>query len=439
VGYFLMALVGAVGGGICVFVALLNKYNALEEQRRQQRTRAEEINERIHSVNSKTKELTTNWEQLRAAEAEFKARAVSYQELRSENLLLKTDLRNLDVHLHKLKIDGDLERQTRKQVDSKAQELAARYLKENVKWIGASLNQNNYAACKQRLQDAIQRCRSLGLDVPATDEASLLADLKRDYEMAVRAALEREEQARIRAQIREEQMREREIQREVQRLQQEKAAIQAALTKALAQAHDQHTAEIEDLRARLADAEAKSDRAISQAQLTKAGHVYVISNIGSFGEGVFKVGMTRRLEPMDRVCELGDASVPFPFDVHMMIASDDAPTLERALHRELHQTGMNRINPRREFFKSDVQAIYQIVKQHHGEVEYIVDAEAIQYRQSLSMSDDDQEYIENVYDQLDDDVIETDEDATPGECPSSSDATIIAAGVPEQQPLASNN
>ena len=309
-------------------------------------------------------------------------------------------------------------------LDERSNLLAARYLKDNVKWIGSSLNPNNYVTCKQRLQDVIKRCRSIGFNNSAADEATLLADLKGEYEKVVRAALEREEQARIRAQIRDEKMREREIQRELQRLDREREAIKAALDRALAEARNQHSDEVDRLTARLAEAEARSQRAVSQAQLTKAGHVYVISNIGSFGENIFKIGMTRRLEPMDRVCELGDASVPFPFDVHMMIAADDAPTLENAIHRKLHKLRINKVNPRREFFKIDIASISAIVKEHHGEVEYVADAEALQYRQSLTISDEDQEFIEQVYDGLDDDGLVPDEDAPTDECASASTETL---------------
>jgi multidrug efflux pump subunit AcrA (membrane-fusion protein) len=218
----------------------------------------------------------------------------------------------------------------------------------------------------------------------------------------VRAAFEREEQARIKAQIREEQQREREIQRELERADKEQAVVREALARALAKAEDEHSAEVESLRARLAELEAKK-RAISQAQLTKAGHVYVISNIGSFGEGVFKIGMTRRLEPIDRVKELGDASVPFPFDVHMMISCDNAPTLETALHQRFLKQQINKTNPRKEFFKTDIEAIVQVVREHHGEVEFTADAEALQYHQSLTMSDEDQQFIDDVFDRLEDD------------------------------------
>ena len=92
-------------------------------------------------------------------------------------------------------------------------------------------------------------------------------------------------------------------------------------------------AQLRELNVKLVEAEEKSMKAISMAQQTKKGHVYIISNLGSFGEDVYKIGLTRRLDPNERVRELGDAGVPFPFDVHAMLASDDAPALETALHR----------------------------------------------------------------------------------------------------------
>jgi hypothetical protein len=125
--------------------------------------------------------------------------------------------------------------------------------------------------------------------------------------------------------------------------------------------------------------------------------VYIISNVGSFGEGVFKVGMTRRLQPHERVDELSCAEVPFCFDIHMMINCKDAPALENALHRELHKLRVNKINPRKEFFKADMQTLVELVKKHHGEVEYTADAEALEYRQSLSLTDEESLYIEQVY------------------------------------------
>ncbi|HET6329092.1 MAG TPA: GIY-YIG nuclease family protein [Planctomycetaceae bacterium] len=315
---------------------------------------------------------------------------------------MKRDLHNLELHVRKLKLDQELQSKTQESLDLKVKDLGARYLKENVKWLGSSLNAHNFASCKQRLQDVIDRCRGIGFDVPAPYESQLHTELREEYQRVVRAAFEREEQARIKAQIREEQLRQREVDRELAQLEREREAINVALEKALADARGQYSEEVERLKARLAEAEEKK-RAVSQAQLTKAGHVYVISNIGSFGDGVFKVGLTRRLDPHDRVKELGSASVPFPFDVHMMISCKDAPTLECALHRKLFKLRINKANPRKEFFKTDIATIASVVKEHHGEIDYIADAEALQYRQSLEMSDEDQQFVESVYAGLDDD------------------------------------
>ncbi len=114
------------------------------------------------------------------------------------------------------------------------------------------------------------------------------------------------------------------------------------------------------------------------------------------GDGIFKIGMTRRLEPMDRVKELGSASVPFPFDVHMMISCDDAPALENALHHELHTSRVNRVNFRKEYFKTNIKTIRDIVERNHGEVDYVADAEALEYYESQQMTDEDFSYIESV-------------------------------------------
>lgn len=115
----------------------------------------------------------------------------------------------------------------------------------------------------------------------------------------------------------------------------------------------------------------------------KAGYVYIISNVGAFGEGVYKIGMTRRLEPMDRIDELGDASVPFDFDVHALIFSEDAPGLEASLHRAFEDRKLNMINTRREFFRVSLDEIKTVVKNNFDKtVEFIDIPAAEQYRQS---------------------------------------------------------
>lgn len=265
--------------------------------------------------------------------------------------------------------------------------LGAKLLVESEKLIVAKMTTRNYPAQKEKLRALIATVRALEVEVTSAQERQILESLDRDYAALLRKEYERDEQNRIKAQIREEQRLEREIERERKRVEAEQKAVEKALNEALERAHGEHSAEVEMLRERLAEAEARSERAKSMAQLTKAGHIYVVSNLGAFGEGVYKVGMTRRLEPLDRVKELGDASVPFPFDVHMMISCEDAPRLENALHRALLFRRINRVNLRKEFFRADLDEIHRLVVENHGEVEYVADPEALEYRESIAMSD----------------------------------------------------
>ncbi len=146
-----------------------------------------------------------------------------------------------------------------------------------------------------------------------------------------------------------------------------------------------YEAKLLELSERLHAAEERSQRALSMAQQTRTGHVYVISNIGSFGEDVFKIGMTRRLEPQDRVRELGDASVPFEFDIHAMIFSEDAPTLERSLHKTFLKTQINKVNPRKEFFRLSLADIRNEVDRIGAETHWTMTAAAMHYRESLAI------------------------------------------------------
>ncbi len=321
-----------------------------------------------------------------------------------------------------------------------AEAIAKQYLTLILAFNKKKLDETNYATCKERLSVAIASCRQIGIEITAEDEKRELDALKRDYELAVRAAFEREEQARIRKQIREEERLQRKLREEEEKARREKAAIEKALAEAKAKEEARRaaelaalqaqlreaaeaqraaevaaleerlreaeerakddaaaqSAEIAELQEKLADAEARATRALSMAQQTRAGHVYILSNIGSFGEDVYKVGMTRRLEPQERVDELSGAAVPFPFDVHMMLSCDDAPALENALHRALHKKRVNKVNVRKEFFRVPLDEIIEEAKKHCATVEYVADAEALQYYESLRMTDEDVEFVESV-------------------------------------------
>ncbi|EFU4607188.1 GIY-YIG nuclease family protein, partial [Salmonella enterica] len=209
-----------------------------------------------------------------------------------------------------------------------------------------------------------------------------------------KAQEEKEYQAELKRQMREEKQRQDELdqqQREAEEEEQRLAEQQRLLEEALLAAEGAHREELErqrlELEQKIQDVHQQYERAKSMAQLTKQGHVYVISNIGSFGENVFKIGMTRRLEPMERVKELSGAAVPFDFDVHAMISCDDAPALEKTLHDHLESYRINRVNLRKEFFRVELSRIIDEVERHHGQVEYIADPVALQYLQSLEYAE----------------------------------------------------
>ncbi|AOW82978.1 DUF4041 domain-containing protein [Vibrio cholerae] len=220
-------------------------------------------------------------------------------------------------------------------------------------------------------------------------------ECKLQYQYTLKKQEEVAEQQLIKEQIREEQRAIKEFEKAIADAEKEEKMYRNLLDKAqreLANATEQERSEMEKriamLEQQLAEAEAKEERAKSMAEQTRKGHVYVISNIGSFGEDVYKIGLTRRLEPMDRVKELGDASVPFPFDVHAMIYTDDAPALETALHREFNSKRVNAVNLRKEFFNVDLASIQEAVEKIAGiEAEFKMTALAEDYYESLRLSE----------------------------------------------------
>lgn len=205
------------------------------------------------------------------------------------------------------------------------------------------------------------------------------------YQFALKKQEELEEQRAIREQIREEQRAIKEYQRAISEAEKEERLYRKLLEKARSELQTSTEeeraaaeAKIAALEQQLAEAEAKEERAKSMAEQTRKGHVYVISNLGSFGKDIYKIGLTRRLEPMDRVKELGDASVPFSFDVHAMIYVEDAPALENALHREFNERRVNLVNHRKEFFNVELNEIRRAVQNiagHEAEFKTTIAAE----------------------------------------------------------------
>ncbi|MBQ9950647.1 MAG: GIY-YIG nuclease family protein [Clostridia bacterium] len=181
------------------------------------------------------------------------------------------------------------------------------------------------------------------------------------------------------------------LEQERKKVEAEEAKYKQEIERITEQMQKAHDSELEKLRKRLEEMNSMINKVeekkaeIINLQNGKAGTVYIISNIGSFGDQVFKVGMTRRLEPQDRVNELGDASVPFPFDVHSFIFSEDAVALETALHHELNNRRVNKVNLRKEFFNVSIDELQAIVERIDPTAPFKVTALAEQYRQSLSI------------------------------------------------------
>jgi hypothetical protein len=261
----------------------------------------------------------------------------------------------------------------------------------------ANVSWNNAQRMDQRIRKAFEDINKLGgvLHIRIADAYLMLKieELRMTQEFEQKRYEEREEQRRIREQIREEELAQKEIEKTLAESESDEEKYSTAIarardeaTKAMGVKLEKLTEQISKFEAKLDEARRKKERAIARAQLTKSGFVYVISNIGSFGERVFKIGMTRRLEPMDRIYELSGAAVPFPFDLHAMLYSDDAPSLEHELHRLFEGRRLNKVNARREFFQDvSLEEIEGFVRTRGLSAQFLQIPEAREYRQTLVM------------------------------------------------------
>ncbi len=268
----------------------------------------------------------------------------------------------------------------------------ADYCVDNVKF-------DNIELGEKRIRQSFETCNRLGrvMTVRLSDEYLNLKldELRLAHEFQVKKQEEKEEAKRMREELREQQKLEQEIRAAREKIAKERKHFAAALRDLNARlekvASDEERAL---LLAKIAEVEAgrtdldKEEKAIDyREQNAKAGYVYVISNIGAFGEGVYKIGMTRRLDPMERIDELGDASVPFWFDVHAMVFSDNAPALEARLHERFAAGRVNKVNGRKEFFRADLAEIESVIRSNYDAVvEVTHEAAAEQYRESLRMT-----------------------------------------------------
>lgn len=267
----------------------------------------------------------------------------------------------------------------------------------------AKVKATNFQTMENRIRKSFEAVNKLGQmqECYMSEEYRdlRLEELQLEYEHAQKVQAEREEQRAIKEEMRQQAIAEKEAERAQQEAEREQRQYQAALEKARAEMarvdaekevdaqvqQEKHSAmesRIAELEQMMAEANAKQERAMSLAQQTRSGHVYVISNIGSFGTHVYKIGMTRRLDPMDRIWELSDASVPFDFDVHAIIYTDDAPGLESELHQRFAERRINVVNERKEFFHVTIEEIAEVVRERCGDIELTLAAEAAEFLQS---------------------------------------------------------
>ena len=283
-----------------------------------------------------------------------------------------------------------------------AKKLALRAFNSECDNIIASVKYSNFEPCKKRIEKSQDVLQHVGNDLkqggypigPSHAYMKLkIEELHLAHEYRLKLQDEKEEQKAARAQLREAKKLEKEIEDARRAIEKEKKhfanallALQKQLLSASVVEREALIAKQAELEAKLGDLEVKLKDIDYRESNQKAGFVYVISNIGAFGENVFKIGVTRRLDAQERIDDLGDASVPFEFDVHAIIFSDDAYSLEKHLHQKFASRKVNLVNHRREFFNAPLDEIKSVIRESYDKtVEWTDLPQAEQYRTSEKM------------------------------------------------------
>jgi hypothetical protein len=282
-----------------------------------------------------------------------------------------------------------------KKMVSDTQKLLLRAFNSECDDLVSKVKYTNFDASLSRIYKSAEAISKLGsiMNISITQQylSAKAKELRLAFEYQQKKHEEQEALKAARAEQREQAKVQKELEEQRKKVEKEQTHYQSALDKLNIQiASDPNNADLlakkNELESQLIDIDKALINIDYRQANMKAGYVYIISNIGAFGENVFKIGMTRRLDPQERVDELGDASVPFNFDVHAMIFSDDAPALEAALHRAFESRKLNMVNQRREFFNVTLDEIKEVIKKNFDKtVEFIDVPDAEQYRISMKM------------------------------------------------------
>ncbi len=373
----------------------------------------ESLNIQIHELNSKINELNSTIEQkkgqlvyldeeivvqefgLYTPQFDF-ASALDYkEELAKVRALQKILIKNKIAVTGTTNWTVDGNKAKGKKMVSDTQKLLLRAFNTECDEIISKVKYTNFDASLNKIYKSSEAISKLGTIMNISITQKYLDAKVKELRLAFEYQQKKQEEKEAAKAAREEQREQAKVQRELEeqqkKIEKEQTHYQTAYEKLLSQLK-QNPDDVDllnkksELKDKLSDIEkALTDIDYRQANM-KAGYVYIISNIGAFGENIFKIGMTRRLNPQERVDELGDASVPFKFDVHAMIFSDDAPALEAALHNAFKDKKVNMVNQRREFFNVSLDEIKKVVKENYDKtVEFVDVPDAEQYRVSQRM------------------------------------------------------
>ena len=315
--------------------------------------------------------------------------------------LAKIRARQKDMIKNKLAVSGSTDRQVNgssakgKKMVNDTQKLLLRAFNTECDELVSKVKYTNFDAYLNRIYRSAEAISKLGTIMNISIQNAYLdlkvKELRLAFEYQQKKQEEKEAQRAARAEMREAARLQKEIEAQRKKIEKEQTHYQTAYAHLLEQLKNSpDDADLLEKKVALENQLQDIDKAIKDIDYReanqRAGYVYVISNIGAFGPDVYKIGMTRRLDPQDRVDELGDASVPFNFDVHAMIFSDDAPALESALHRSFEDRKLNMVNTRREFFHVTLDEIKEVIKKNYDKtVEFVDVPDAEQYRISQKM------------------------------------------------------